>query len=495
MTGLQRFWDAMFPDAVFYALIAVIFLFGIVRCALPVLRNASSLRHARQLLLEGSKAKLARPVWTDPSFIGKELQPVWRGFLQSADMGASSGVATDVADYVHDDVIISEPGKASLALLIPGLCTSLGILGTFVGLSMGLNGLDVMEIGSYTQLTSGISLAFNTSIVGIIASIAFNVFNSHAIGRARTAEDEFIAAFYAHAIPQPVDTSTQLLSYEHDQARALAAFAEDMSVHIGGEIQHAIATAMTPVTRTMEDFMHAATRAQVDGLDYIVARFIDRMNKALDGELKKLGQALSETADGQIRAQAKLLGIVGSIDELAKSVVDIHGVSEQLVARFDGYVGAMGSAYKEISNTQADTQDALQDIGEASLRQAKYLSALQEYQSQFQASFQEYTIWTDKFVGGLEERTGAQNAAMEQIAMEMRASGELLRGAYKSFTEAVELGLANALGLFDENMQTLMRQVNGTLSDIQSTMGQLEETVRRASAATDTDRENTLEVS
>lgn len=489
MAGLQRFLDALFPDVVFYALIVLIFVFGIIKCTMPVLRNAGALRHGRELLLEGSKAKLGRPVWTDPTFIGKALQPVWRGFLQSADLGAASDVSADVADYVHDDVIITEPGKSSVAVLIPGLCTSLGILGTFVGLSMGLNGLDVMEINSYTQLTSGISLAFNTSIVGIIASILFNVINGHAIGRARAAEDGFIAAFYAHAIPQPADTSTQLLTYEHDQAQALAAFSKDMSAHIGGEIQHAITAAMSPVTRTMEDFMNAATRAQVDGLDYIVARFIDRMNKALEGELQKLGQALSETSEGQIRAQAKLLGIVGSIDELVKSVVDMHGVSEQMIEKFAGYVGDMGSAYQSVSDSQADTQETLRDINDASLRQAKYLSALQEYQSNLQASFQDYTIWTDKFVGGMEERTGAQNASMEQISMEMRASGELLRGAYKGFTEAVELGLANALGLFDENMQSLMRQVQGTLSDIQSTMGQLEETIRRASAGADNTQE------
>ena len=60
-------------------------------------------------------------------------------------------------------------------------------------------------------------------------------------------------------------------------------------------ISSLVASAMAPVQRTMDDFINAATRAQIDGLDYIVARFIDRMNSSLDGQFKHLGETL-ETA-------------------------------------------------------------------------------------------------------------------------------------------------------------------------------------------------------
>ena len=481
---MQFFLDLatdLFPDGVIYLLIAMVFVVGVFKCCRPLFRNAGALRRGARLLVESTKAKNPRPSWNDPDFLGKRLQPIWRQFLQSTDVARSKGVMTDVADYIDDDTIVDGLGKSSLADMIPGLCTSLGILGTFVGLVMGLEGLDLMDIDSYLQLTSGISIAFYTSIVGIIASLVFNIINRMAVGRAQAALDHFISTFYKHAIPQPVDASTQILTYEREQADALSQFAEDMSVRMAGEINHAISTAMSPVQRSMEDFLNVATRAQVDGLDYVVARFIDRMNVALEGQLHRLGEALAQTAEGQFQAHQDLRGAVESISGLTQSVTEVQGISEQLIQKFAAYTTDMENAYKQVSITQNDAVELLEAMSQSSTRQARYLSALQEYQAKLQESFQDYTLWTDKFVGGLEERTAAQNETLEQISMEMRASSDLLRGAYKSFVESIELGLANALGLFDENMQNLTHQMHGTLSDIQETMISLEAAMKRAS--------------
>lgn len=483
MEQLASLINHVFPDGIIYGLTVLVFLLGVFKCSRPVFRSAAALRRAKEALEDGAKARLTRPVWAEPSFLGKRLQPVWRLFLQNAELAASRGVSVDVADYVHEDSIITEPGRASLADIVPGLCTSLGILGTFVGLVMGLDKLDLMNMDSYVKLTAGISVAFYTSIVGLIASLCFNTINRFAIGRARQALSSFYAAFYAYGIPQAADATTQLLASGREQADAMSQFAEDMSVRMSGEIRHAITVAMAPVQRTMDDFINAATRAQVDGLDYIVARFIDRMNTALDGEMQRLGEAIRQTADTQIKSQADLTNTVSAIVQMTRNITEIQGVAEQVIERFTGFVGKMETAYGQVGQAQSDTAELLEEIYEASARQARYLSDLQEYQANLQGSFQDYTVWTDKFVAGLEEKTLQQNESLEQISLEMRASSELLRGAYKSFVESIELGLANALGLFDENMQNLTRQIHGTLSDIQETMVSLEGSMHRAANA------------
>ena len=51
------------------------------------------------------------------------------------------------------------------------------------------------------------------------------------------------------------------------------------------------------------------------------------------------------------------------------------------------------------------------------------------------------------------------------------------------------MGLANALGLFDENMHNLIRQINGTLGDINETMRQVEQTFRRTGGKSGGERE------
>ncbi len=489
MEQLLGILGRLFPDGLIYGLTGLVFLVGVLKCARPLLRNATSLRHAASLLEEGAKAKLSRPVWNDPVFLGKRLQPAWRIFLQNAGVSGASGMGCDVAEFIHEDNLIEGPGKASLADIIPGFCTSLGILGTFIGLLMGIQGLDFNDMNSHIQLTNGIAVAFITSIVGIIASLCFSTTYRYAVGRVHSAQNDFYAAFYAYGLPKPPDAGTQILAYQHEQTSALSQFAEDMSVRMAGEINHAITTAMSPVQQSMEDFLNAATRAQVDGLDYIVARFVDRMNGALDGQMKRLGQAIAQTADSQLKTQEDLRNAVDSIGQLTRNVIEVHGVSEQVILKFASYVADMEGAYRQVADTQTDTTDLLEQINQASLRQSRYLSALQEYQAKLQGSFQDYTVWTDQFIGGLEQRTTAQNESLEQITLEMRASSELLRGAYKSFVESIELGLANALGLFDENMQNLTRQIHGTLSDIQETMVSLEKAMVRTANAVTMERE------
>ena len=479
MEQLVQILSGFFPDALFYVTTFIVFAVGIIKCSVPVMRNTRALKHAVRRLKEGAKAKLSRPVWSDPFFLGKKLQPVWKGFLHSADLAISSGTGTDVADYVHEDSVITEPGKASVADVIPGICTSLGILGTFVGLSMGLNGIDFMDINSHIQLTTGIALAFNTSIVGLLGSLFFNVYNKHAIGRARIAIFRFTNAFYAHALPQPADVNTQLTAYGHGQINALSAFARDVGVNVAAEVHQAMKTTFDPLQNMMNEFINAATRAQLDGLDFIVARFVDRLNSALDGQLQRLRESLTLTVDVQKKSQMDLVNMMRVMEGLAQNVTNIQGVSESVITKFAEYLQKMEKSTHEVYTTQQETATLLDEISQASLRQARYLSALQDYQTKLQSSFQEYSVWTERFVNSLDGRTASQTEALDHVSVEIRDSAEMLRGSYRGFVESIEVGLANALVLFDKNMQGLTKQIYSLLFDVQQTMLSLDLSMSR----------------
>lgn len=489
---MEQFLDLVyliFPDYLIYGLIVLVVLIGFVKCVRPVRRGTSRLRRATDLLEEGAKVKLARPVFKDPNFLGKRLAPIWRAFLRSEELAHSRDLSCDVAEFINEDTMITDPGNASLADIVPGLCTSLGILGTFVGLYMGLLDLDINSIDSYLQLTSGISIAFMTSIVGLIASLLFNITNRITIGRARKALDTFYRVFYQHAVPQPPDAETQLVAYQREQADTLISFAMDLSRNIAGELQSSIAASMAPMQRSLEGFMNVATRAQIDGLDYVVARFIDRMSAALGGSLEKLGDMIDQTVEGQSRAQDEMLHTADAISQVAQTVVSVHGVSEQMINKFAAYVTTIEQHYRDIAAAQDDSADLLEEMGNAANRQADSFANLMEYQEQLTQSFHDYSSWTDKFVSGLEMRTEEQAEALSQTALEMRASAELLSGSYKGFVESIEVGLANALGLFDENMQNLTRQIQMTLSGIQKTMTRMEETIARVAPVLEDQRQ------
>lgn len=89
----------------------------------------------------------------------------------------------DVSRYLNDATIIFPNISTGFYQAVPNLLTGMGILGTFVGLAAGVgsasSGLASSNPGEITsalqQLLGGASLAFWTSIVGIVCSILFVV--------------------------------------------------------------------------------------------------------------------------------------------------------------------------------------------------------------------------------------------------------------------------------------------------------------------------------
>ncbi len=85
--------------------------------------------------------------------------------------------AIDVFDYT---ALVEIPGKRKIFNMMPGVFTGLGILGTFVGLVLGLSDLNfsgntqVLEQG-INNLISGMYLAFLTSIAGLVSSLLWSL--------------------------------------------------------------------------------------------------------------------------------------------------------------------------------------------------------------------------------------------------------------------------------------------------------------------------------
>lgn len=72
----------------------------------------------------------------------------------------------------------------------PNLLTSIGILGTFVGIVIGLLNFNVSDIdGSIGSLLEGLKTAFITSLAGISLAILFKVLDSSGLFRRKQEEE------------------------------------------------------------------------------------------------------------------------------------------------------------------------------------------------------------------------------------------------------------------------------------------------------------------
>ena len=121
------------------------------------------------------KAKASDLAAIDGAFEHKFLDRKLREF--SDDISKTEEGIGDIEDYINSDELDIYSHKR-LMDLVPDIFTSLGILGTFLGLVWGLKNFDPNNYeaitGSVSSLVDGIKVAFLTSIYGIAFSIIYS---------------------------------------------------------------------------------------------------------------------------------------------------------------------------------------------------------------------------------------------------------------------------------------------------------------------------------
>lgn len=146
--------------------------------------------------------------------------------------GNVKGVHCDIGDYINEDVVENYSAKGLLGQ-ISGIMTGLGILGTFIGLTVGLEQFDSSTAeamaSSITPLMEGIKVAFFTSIYGVIFSILFTIAYNYEVKNVELAIEEFLAAFYDYVVPDPDnDIAKNMVYYQQEEVKALKEFAKTM---------------------------------------------------------------------------------------------------------------------------------------------------------------------------------------------------------------------------------------------------------------------------
>ncbi len=334
-TAILTRLTANLSEIAVYAAIALVTLTGLCKCIYPLLRNAALLNRAI-IKLEKSTAKGERPLWREGRFLGRSLRNEWQQFLLNAGQLDLRGIPCDTRDYINEETVIDKPGHAQLAELIPGLLTSLGILGTFMGLMQGLSTVDFSNaegtIQSIPQLLSGMRFAFATSVAGIACSLLFNMFHRMAVGRALRALDHFEDAFYELAMPRPLQPEVQLLCQKQDEEARLLQIADRVAAHVAGALEMAVGRAMNPLTQSLDTFIKCATREQVDGVRRIVGQFVQQMNTSLGEQMDELGESMRAAAEGQRETQKNLHNTMAAVQTMANDAQTIQQSSSEIAA-------------------------------------------------------------------------------------------------------------------------------------------------------------------
>ena len=369
-------------DYLVYGAIAVVTLIGFFKCLLPLWRTTSSLRRAISRLQAEAGQTTDKPVWQTSGFVGKRLRGTWLRFLQNAEQLDRRGLPTNVEDYINDDTVTHGPGNATLAELIPSLLTSLGILGTFMGLSRGLSSLNFADSAKLVEgipvLLEGMRFAFGTSVAGISCSIVFNMLNRISQGSSYRAIDDFVTSFTQLAMSRPLDNDVQMIILNQDRNYMLQGINDTLVDRLADNVGRSITRAMTPVSDSMDRFIIGATRNQIDGVNHIVARFLDEMDRSLGNQFSAMATAMDAVTQNQIMAARQTGETVSSAQGIVDNARSLQEMTNHILDKFDAYMNGINQVRDRDENYEKRTAELLNRMQQENKDLASLISSLSD---------------------------------------------------------------------------------------------------------------------
>ena len=297
-------------------LVVIGILFGISSISFGRLGQVTrELDAVRLRLQEEYKEADETNLWTaykeDTAFFEqKDLQEAFNKYrlrVKGSRTKRRAGVPCDLEEYINEDFL----DRVSMNFYnsgVSGTLTGMGILGTFLGLSMGLgafSGDDIFTISDNVgSLLSGMKVAFHTSVYGIFFSLVFSIIYRSLMSDAYQTLDEFLNVFRQTTQPSLTneeETAATMLVYQAGMANSL---------------------------RQMLDVMKGNAAEQTAGVGRIVDQFTQQMHAALDTDFRKLGNVLRNAGESQAASAANVAEMI----EAVTTLVDVNRSVQEALA-------------------------------------------------------------------------------------------------------------------------------------------------------------------
>lgn len=337
--------------------------------------------------------------------------------------------------------------KGGLWSGLAGTFTGIGILGTFIGLTIGLAGVDTSSTGalssSISGLLGGMSTAFVTSIFGIVSAIVFGVWHSQNMKRFGDAASRFTDALDQVFIRKSVE---EILLEELAESRAQRAAMEQLSTDMAISI--------------------------CDHLPDVLDQLAEKMDSAMKGNLDTMLVGLSERQDKQTE---QLMQISSNTSSLVSGGFDQLG--DVLKKGVGQGAEELGNSLKNLSSDIASLAEGIRDILDRSTKASseanqKTLDALNEAISQMNETMEgmanKQTEETDKNIQRMTALMEEMKTTMKDIFDEMSASAKEQRTEIGKIAKDSADQTKENLGAINASVKELMAEIADQMQQMQS---------------------------
>lgn len=445
----------------------ILLLFAFCRYLSPLITRLGQVKAAQETLatvssslkvLEYKRKDAEETLFKDVPWARKHFHAYaasWRDARLQGDQRASCCVR--LRDFLTPQIVIQAASNQRAAEAFPGFFLAGGIFGTFLGIVMGLAGVNLTGnanpaamLTGVKAIVEGMKLAFITSLIGIFSSVLFSWIHRRVLRRLEEG---------VHALDDAVSEIFPCMSEEHygrlclenlvAMKAQLQTMATDISVGLSERMNDVMKKSVTDelaplldnIKLVMERFVNDMDQKNTKAVDEMLNKYVGMLSGTFTKEIQDIAQLIKDTGEAQADVKAAL-------QQYSDKLSEQYRVQEQLISKTMDAIEFLDDSMDGLSSCAVEIKEASATLKETAGSLSQTAAAL--------AGMKELH---DNLEGLTKTLTQSVGALMSHIDnMLDRMGNELSRH------------LTDALNSFDGKLAEVLSRFSATLAETRDTI-------------------------
>lgn len=426
--GLSAFFVLILWGSFFIGLIYIGFIFR------SSVKNITDLKEALNNISPEELVDMRRDISNE---IEKNqfVYEIWNEFdesLVTSHDGKHIYNVYNAAFFFSPDSLAGQLVENRLLAAMPAILTAIGVIGTFAGLQLGLKGIDLSAEADVMRqqisiLIGGASVAFMTSVWGVLCSLVFNVLE-------KILEQSIRSRI--QVLQQRIDTlfkranAEQTLINIEDHSKESRETLQGLAERIGTKMQEAVLqvsdnmqtsleTVLGPAISSMVEAASDLSKRQAQGaehaLDGLIESFLERFSKEGTTQREMMESTSKEVQDAVANLGTSLVTFMSNLEQQQEKVnsenmkrnefldLRIRELGEQHQTQNKELAGELNGAVSELLGNLREQQAQSSESEEKRL--GLLLSSIQDHTRQNQDTLNGYIERTGQVADDLVKTT------------------------------------------------------------------------------------------
>lgn len=428
----------------------------------------------------------------------EELNQIVEGLLNNPVSATFTYIIIGYLFFALLNVRTGQSSEKTRAIvdLAPTALTTLGILGTFTGIFLGLLDFDIRTINkSVPALIEGLKVAFGTSILGLASALVFKV--ARPLLSNRTSSDEVTGQDLINALQDVSAQVKEANATNKDGFETIRkALSDDSDSSVAGQLQrlragftdlekatvHGFEAQIKEFRDFAEHMSKAFSEAIIDELKSVIREFNEKISEQFGDNFKQLNEAVGRLLEWQDNYKSQMEDMKASLDN-SISALD---AAENAISKIAESSSSIPEHMNSLSEANAKLIDQLTQMHDG-------LSSIAQMRDRAENAFPEISDKIEEMTTTIASSVESQRDAMESIKTAVEESTTDMRGAVGAIGSEIEKslgeqrvaqqqmldGLQSAL---NESLQTMTNHLNDAVVQLDEAMQKEIESVVRTMA-------------